>query len=302
LKSNVIKTASDDDSTQDVSLGSNQAARRQSTVTWASNVAETQSDRPQSTLAKPDRARSNRTTNIQAIQSPGTQHDQATPAFPTNLINIIGDIKGQPSPSPMKQEFAFELTKEAAEKNYWLLKKYGLHLSRAIDAQKSSPLSYGSEFKPPHILKRIYRNHPLWPRMEQLLINGSQWPLVEISEEDREADLHEALVFGNHKGAVSKPKLLKALITADVRHGYRLMIPRDKIARIPSACLAPMNIMHQFTLNASGNIVDKEHLTHDQSFKWQSGTLVNSRVDKDKLQRCMYGHCLMWLLCWIVLA
>jgi len=117
LKSNVIKTASDDDSTQDVSLGSNQAARRQSTVTWASNVAETQSDRPQSTLAKPDRARSNRTTNIQAIQSPGTQHDQATPAFPTNLINIIGDIKGQPSPSPMKQEFAFELTKEAAEKN-----------------------------------------------------------------------------------------------------------------------------------------------------------------------------------------
>jgi len=54
LKSNVIKTASDDDSTQDISLGSNQAARRQSTVTWASNVAETQSDRPQFTLAKPD--------------------------------------------------------------------------------------------------------------------------------------------------------------------------------------------------------------------------------------------------------
>jgi hypothetical protein len=116
----------------------------------------------------------------------------------------------------MKQEFAFELTKEAAEKNYCLLKKYGLDLSRAIDAQKSSPLSYGSEFKPPHTLKRIYRNHPLWPRMEQLLINGSQWPLEEIREEDREADLHEALAFGNHKGAASKPELLKELITADV--------------------------------------------------------------------------------------
>ena len=107
----------------------------------------------------------------------------------------------------MKQEFAFELTKEAAEKNYCLLKKYGLDLSRAIDAQKSSPLSYGSEFKPPHILKRIYRNHPLWPCMDQLLINRSQWPLDEISEEDREVDLHEALVFGNHKGAASKPEL-----------------------------------------------------------------------------------------------
>ena len=80
------------------------------------------------------------------------------------------------------------------------------------------------------------------------------------------------------------------------------MIPRDKVAHIPNACLAPINIMHQFTLNASGDIVDKEHLTLDQSFKWQSGTSVNSRVDKDKLQQCMNGRCLMQLLCWIVAA
>jgi hypothetical protein len=135
LKSNVIKTASEDDSTQDVSHGSNQAARCQSRVTWASNVAETQSDRPQSTLAKPDQAQSNITSNIQTTQS-------ATPAFPTNLINIIGDILGQPSPAPMTQEFDFELTKEAAAKNFCVLKKYGLDLSRAIDAQKSSPLFF----------------------------------------------------------------------------------------------------------------------------------------------------------------
>jgi hypothetical protein len=138
--------------------------------------------------------------------------------------------------------------------------------------------------------------------MEQLLINGLQWPLDKISKEDREADLHKALVFGNHKGAACKPKLLKVLISEDVRHGYGLVIPRDKVSPIPNACLAPMNIMHQFTLNASGDIVDKERLTHDQSFKWQSGTSVNSRVDKDKLQGCMYGRCLMRLLCWIVAA
>ncbi len=167
---------------------------------------------------------------------------------------------------------------------------------------RNAALSYGSEFKPPRILKHLFKNHPLWPRMEQLLLNGSQWPLDEISEDDRVADLHKALVFGNHKGATSKPELLKALITKDVRHGYGLVIPRDKIARTPNACLAPMNIMHQFTLNASGDIIDKKRLTHDQSFKWQSGTSVNSRVDKDKLQRCMYGCCLMRLLCWIVAA
>jgi hypothetical protein len=39
-----------------------------------------------------------------------------------------------------------------------------------------------------------------------------------------------------------------------------------------------MNIMNQFTLNASGKIVDKERLTHNQSFKWQSSLSVNKRV------------------------
>jgi hypothetical protein len=63
-----------------------------------------------------------------------------------------------------------------------------------------------------------------------------------------------------------------------------------------------MNIMHQFTLDASGDIMDKEQLTHNQSFKWQSGTLVNKRVIKEELQQCMYGWCLMQLLSWIVAA
>jgi hypothetical protein len=63
-----------------------------------------------------------------------------------------------------------------------------------------------------------------------------------------------------------------------------------------------MNITKQFTLNAGGEIVDKERLTHDQSFKWQSGLSVNRRVIQDGLQRCMYGCCLMRLLFWIVAA
>ena len=49
--------------------------------------------------------------------------------------------------------------------------------------------------------------------MEKILINKLQWPLHEISKEDRERDLHEALAFDNHKGVASKPKLPKALLT-----------------------------------------------------------------------------------------
>jgi hypothetical protein len=138
--------------------------------------------------------------------------------------------------------------------------------------------------------------------MEQLLIKGLEWPLSDLSKSNRIADLIEALAFGNHKGVSQKPILIKNLISDDIRYGYGLVIPQGKISPLPNACLAPMNIMKQFTLNAGGKIVDKEHLTHDQSFKWQSGLSVNRRVRKESLQCCMYGRCLMRLLCWIVAA
>jgi hypothetical protein len=90
--------------------------------------------------------------------------------------------------------------------------------------------------------------------------------------------------------------------TTMTNYGYGLVIPRGKISRLPNACVAPMNIMNQYTLDVGGEIMDKERLTHNQSFKWQSRLSVNRRVKKASLQRCMYGRCLMQLLCWIVAA
>jgi hypothetical protein len=200
------------------------------------------------------------------------QHPNKMPAFPLELMSIINKIRGQPIPVPTKQEFFFNMMQEAAVKNFLVFKRYGFDLGTAIEAQKRSPISYGSEFKKPEVLKKIFGNHPLWERMERLLSEGSRWPLKAISKKDRIADLQEALKFGNHKGTTSKPELLRELIIADVTHGYGLDIPLHKIERIPGACLAPMNIMHQFTPDASGDIVDNEQLTHDQSFKWKSGT------------------------------
>ena len=83
LTSNVIQTASEDDSTQDVSHSSDQAAQHQSTVTWAINVAETILDQPQSILAKPDQARSeveqrNLRKQSAACQSSETRATRAT--------------------------------------------------------------------------------------------------------------------------------------------------------------------------------------------------------------------------------
>ena len=75
--------------------------------------------------------------------------------------------------------------------------------------------------------------------------------------------------------------LLRKLIDKHVVHGYGLVLPLSKIDRIPGVLLAPMNIMTQNKIDEYRRIVEKDRLTHDQSYKWGSGTSVNSRVYKD---------------------
>ncbi len=71
--------------------------------------------------------------------------------------------------------------------------------------------------------------------MEQLLTNWSKWPLREIMENDRVADLKEALQFGNHKQASQKSDLLVKLVSDNIHYSYGLVIPRNKISRLPNA-------------------------------------------------------------------
>jgi hypothetical protein len=63
-----------------------------------------------------------------------------------------------------------------------------------------------------------------------------------------------------------------------------------------------MNIMAQNIIGEFGRIVPKNQLTHDQSWKWSSGTSVNSRVQKDALQACRYGFCIPLLINWALAA
>eukprot|EP00957_Ditylum_brightwellii_P046745 3547939-Ditylum_brightwellii.AAC.1 len=101
-----------------------------------------------------------------------------------------------------------------------------------------------------------------------MLEKGSDWPLAELNFEVRKTDLEEALEFRNHKGAIKNLELSKKLVEKDIRHGYGLVIPLNKLQLIPGAILAPMNIMKQNMTNETGRIVEKDRLTHDQSYKW----------------------------------
>jgi hypothetical protein len=66
--------------------------------------------------------------------------------------------------------------------------------------------------------------------------------------------------------------------------------------------MAPMNIMEQNTIDKFGQIIQKDRLTHNQSWKWSSGTSVNSRVRKELLQACQYGFCICRLINWAIAA
>ena len=167
-----------------------------------------------------------------------------TNVWPANsaMLQIIEQILESKSPCLTKPEFCFEMTLEAAEKNFLVLNRHSFNLGKAIKAQSNSPVGYGSEFRKHWILSPLLGNHPLWPQMKSILKNGSQWPTEPISKEERIGGVEEALQFGNHKGAQSQPELLLKLVTGDVIHGYAIPLPLNKIIQIPHVCMAPLNI------------------------------------------------------------
>ncbi len=136
--------------------------------------------------------------------------------------------------------------------------------------------------------------------MKTVLIKGSEWPLLTLNNFKQLKDINDALKFGNHKGANQQQELLLKLVKDDVVRGFALPLPLNKIKKIPGILLPPLNIQLQMAINKRGEIIPKNRLNHDQSWKWQSGTSVNSRVNKIKLMPCYFGKALKWLINWAV--
>ena len=102
-----------------------------------------------------------------------TTHKTNNRCWPSNLIDIIKMISSINCPAPRKQEFIFKHSTSATKTNWDIIQNYDKDITKAITAQHHSPLSFGSEFRPPNILNFILCKHLLWPRMKQLLTEGS---------------------------------------------------------------------------------------------------------------------------------
>jgi hypothetical protein len=165
------------------------------------------------------------------------------------MMEIIAVIVKSTSECPDPPLFKFEMNGAAAESNFLVLRKFNFDLEKALAAQVGLPVGYGSEFQKGKLLLPLLKNHPLWNRMKKMLTHGSQWPTEPITEEDIAADLIEALKFGNHKGATTKPEVLLKLVSMDTPS----LSPLEKNKRLPGIC----NIQPQWTINGQGVIVER---------------------------------------------
>ena len=215
--------------------------------------------------------------------------------FPQNLLEIAKVVANQTCPKFKHPTFKFKMSSASALENWNILNQFK-NLGEALNSQRGTQLDYGSEFRDTLTLKNIFAKHPLWPRLETQLTHGTSFPLEDLDLVKRKEDVKEALDYGNHKGVSGDLDLFKSMMNNDVIHGYSLVLPRSKIIDLEGALMAPMNIADQNTINERGEIVAKKRLTHNQSYKFVSGTSVNSRVIKDELQDCMYGSCLFRII------
>ena len=135
---------------------------------------------------------------------------------------------------------------------------------------------------------------------DSTVTQGSDFQLDPLPVEMQQADLKEALERGNHKSARDRPEKLKELVLDDVVNGFSLPLPPKKIPLLPGAVIAPHGIAEQGAIDETGQIIKKDRLTHDMSFRFSSEMSFNDRTDLTKFDPVQFGDCLRRVIHYIV--
>jgi hypothetical protein len=218
--------------------------------------------------------------------------DSPFPPLPAGrLADAIASILSAPQPTTQLTQPRFEWSIAAADHNLAVLQKHALDLETALAAQPFSSLTPGSEFRPVELLATLLSMHPLWPKFQERISNGAEFPLREIADADRIADVHANLTRGNHKSAQGHKARLIDMLKDEVERGWQLPLPRSAALLIKGYEVTPLGMVAQTTIDGKGNAKSKLRLTHDQCFN-PSRTekrSVNDRVDASQLTFARFG-------------
>jgi len=194
--------------------------------------------------------------------------------------------------------FRFEYTPEMAQHNALILDAFDFNLYAAILAQKNSQAFYGSEFRNPDLLSRIFKNHPLWKYMNEILNHGAF--LSPRTNTKRNSGRGPRVSQTQRQSQVSYKILQCNHIKEDVERGFALILSIQTLKRIKNVSLAPLGCIKQNTIGNDGSRTHKFRLTHDHSFPGPSGTSVNLRTIHDNLPPIVYGFCLKHIIQYIL--
>ncbi|KAI2507350.1 hypothetical protein MHU86_7070 [Fragilaria crotonensis] len=207
-------------------------------------------------------------------------------------------ILDAPQPTTHTTEFRFKWTHEAAAHNLAVLRRYALDLGAAMDAQPFSAVTPGSEFRPAALLAPLLSAHPLRTRFHERISEGAEFPLREISDADRLADVRDKLARGNHKSARGHKAKLIAMLREEMERGWQLPLPKEAALKIEGCEVAPLGMVAQTSIDEKGQTIKKLRLTHDQSFNPSGipGRSVNNRVDMSQLTIARFGRAFIRLM------
>lgn len=110
----------------------------------------------------------------------------------------------------------------------------------ALSAQSDSPPSFGSEFKPFHLIKTLLLSHPLWKFMSTILSNGASYPLRKINQNERSQDTSFFLSCGNHKSVNQNEAVVLKLLQDDIEKGFPLMLPISVAHKLQNTFISPL--------------------------------------------------------------
>jgi hypothetical protein len=92
--------------------------------------------------------------------------------------------------------------------NAIVLDCYNFNIDLAIQAQKNSPVIYGSEFRHISELSKLLNRHPRWSHTSKIIKEGASFPLLPIPDDIRKTDLILHKERGNHKSAQKQAEAL----------------------------------------------------------------------------------------------
>ncbi len=198
-------------------------------------------------------------------------------------------------------KFKFEVNSEAASSNFIKLAKNDFKLEELLNPEKRCMTSYGSEFKEVNELEGLLSKHHRWNDLKEKLTKGCEYHLEDLPEDQRLQDLQERIERGNHKSAEKHDKFLSDAMKKEIEIGWALIIPEEEAMKIPFIEIAPLGVAEHLGISEEGVYAPKLRLTHDLSFPGAiSAESINSRIDQERMEPIMFGHCLLRIIHQIV--